>query len=200
METHKQQRYQHYRNIGFPPCLAHFCSWLVYILWFNKSQWPNKLDEREFKIKFPTRLTDSYSLVIQDFQLTWNENEIIDDLKVKYTSLLNLMRLMARNGRLLKAVRKDFSSSKCVKRLLFLGKIELNYMKLKVRPYYSPIKINKCRKCYRHDHFTNQYSSRQLCIRCGQHHSFENSCQNEIRCVNWQQSHYSDLSSCPVVQ
>ena len=81
----------------------------------NKSLCANKLDEREFKIKFPTRLHELYSLVIKAFQLTWNENEIIDDLKVKYTSLLNLTRLVAHNGRLLKAVRADFSSSKYVR-------------------------------------------------------------------------------------
>ena len=166
----------------------------------NKLQWPNKLDELKFKIKFPTRLPDSYSLVIQDFQLTWNENEIIDDLKTNYTSLLNLTCLVARNGRQLKAVRADFSSSKCVKQLLSLREIELNYMKLKVRPYHSPIKIKKCKKCYRHDHLTNQCSRKQLCIRCGQHHSFENGCQYEIRCVNCQQSDYFGHSSCPVVQ
>ena len=166
----------------------------------NKLQWPNKPDELEFKVKFPTRLPDPYSLVIQDFQLTWNENEIIDDLKTSYTSLLNLTRLVARNDRLLKAVRADFSSSKCVKQLLSLGEIELNYMKLNVRPYHSPIKINKCKKCHRHDHPSNQYSSKQLCIRCGQHHSFENGCQNEIKCINCQQNHYSGHSSCLVVQ
>ena len=97
-------------------------------------------------------------------------------------------------------MRADFSSSKCVKQLLALGEIELNYMKLNVRPYHSPIKINKCKKCRRHDHSSNQCSSKQLCIRCGQHHSFENGCQNEIKCVNCQQNHYSGHSSCPVVQ
>ena len=165
----------------------------------NKLQWPNKLDELKVKIKFPTRLPDSYSLVIQDFQLTWNENEIIDDLKINCTSLLNLTRLVARNGRLLKAERTDFSS-KCVKQVLSLGEIELNYMKLKVRPYHSSIKINKCKKCHRHDHSPSQCCSKQLCIRCGQHHSFENGCENEIKCINYQQNHYSGHSSCPVVQ
>ena len=121
-------------------------------------------------------------------------------MEINYTSLLNLTRLVARNGRLLKAKRADFSSSKCAKQLLSLGEIELNYMKLKVRPYHSPIKISKCKKCHRYDHSSNQCSSKQLCIRCGQHHSFENGCQNEIKCVNCQQNHYCEHSSCPVVQ
>ena len=73
-------------------------------------------------------------------------------------------------------------------------------MKLKLQPYYLPVKTNKCKNCYRHDHLTNQCSSKQLCIRCGQHHSSENGCQHEFRCVNCQQSDCFGRSSCPVVQ
>ncbi len=166
----------------------------------EKSQWPNRIEEMEFAIKFPTRLPDSYSLVVQDFQLSWKEIEVMEDLQERHSSLLKLTRLMARNGKPLRAVRADFSSSNYVKHLISLREIELNYMKLQVRPYYSPVKINKCRKCFRHDHFTNQCTSKQLCIRCGGHHSFENGCHNEIKCVNCQQGHYSGHSSCPVVQ
>ena len=166
----------------------------------QKTQWPTRIDEMEFTIKFPSRLPDSYSLVIKDFQYTWKESEIMEDLQGKHSSLLKLTRPIARNGKPLQAVRADFSSSNYVKHLISLREIELNYMKLQVRPYYSPIKINKCRKCFRHDHFTKQCTSRQLCIRCGEHHSLENGCQNEIKCVNCQQHHYSGHSSCPVVQ
>jgi hypothetical protein len=129
-----------------------------------------------------------------------NKIEVMEDLKERHSSLLKITRLIARNGTPLRAVRADFSSSKYFKHLISLREIELNYMKLQVRPYYSPFKINKCRKCFKHDHFTNQCTSKQLCIRCGEHHSFENSCFNEIKCVNCQQGHYSGHSSCPVVQ
>ncbi|CAF2101847.1 unnamed protein product [Rotaria magnacalcarata] len=131
----------------------------------SQPQWPSKMNETEIKVKFPTRLPDSYSLVIRDFQSTWDEREITDDLQAKHMSLLKLTRLIARNSRPLNAVRADFSSSKHVKYLISIGEIELNYMKLQVRPYYSPVKINKCKKCFRHDHFTNQCTSEQLCIR-----------------------------------
>jgi hypothetical protein len=167
---------------------------------YSSSQWPNKLGKREFKIKIPTRLPDSFSLVIQDFRQTWDEIEAFDDWKTKHLTLQKLTRLVARNGRSLRAVKADFSSSKYVKHLLSLGEIELNHMKLQVGTYYSPVKINKCKKCHKHGHFTSQCNSEQLCMRCGQHHPFENGCQNEMKCVNCQQNHYSGHASCPVVQ
>ena len=75
-----------------------------------------------------------------------------------------------------------------------------SYMKLQARSYFSPIQISKCRKCFRHDHFINQCTTRQLCIRGDEHQSFENDCQNEIKYVNCQQHHCSGHSSCSVVQ
>jgi hypothetical protein len=97
-------------------------------------------------------------------------------------------------------VRADFNSSQVVKQLLNQGKIDINSMKLYVRPYFAPIKINKCRKCFKHDHFTNQCISPQLCFRCGQQHSLESGCKNDIKCVNCEQQHYSGHPACPVVQ
>lgn len=166
----------------------------------SKPQWPIRINNMEFKLKFPTRLPNSYSLVIRDFQSSWKEVEITEDLREAHSSLLKLTRLVARNGKPLNVVRADFASSMDVKQLLDIGEINLNHMKLQVRPYFSPIRINKCRKCFKHDHNAAQCTSKQLCIRCGQHHSFENECRNEIKCVNCQQPHYSGHSSCPVVQ
>jgi hypothetical protein len=141
-----------------------------------------------------------YSLVVLDFQSTWKEDETSVDLQDKYSTLIKLTRLVTRDGKPLNSVRADFRSSETVKQLLNQGKIEINCMKLRVRPYFAPIKINKCRKCFKHDHSTSQCTSQQLCFKCGQHHIFDSGCNNEIKCVNCQQHHYSGHSSCPVVQ
>jgi hypothetical protein len=70
----------------------------------EKSQWPNKIEEMEYTIKFPTRLPDSYSLVVQDFQLTWKEIDVMENLQERNSSLLKITRLIARNGKPLRAV------------------------------------------------------------------------------------------------
>jgi hypothetical protein len=166
----------------------------------DQRQWPNKIDDSDFSVKYPKILPETYSSVILDFQLTWKEEETLQDIQEKYSTLIKLSRFVARDGRLLNISRADFKSSETVKQLLNAGEIDINSMKLRVRPYFSPIKINKCRKCFKHNHLTSQCASQQLCFRCGQQHAFEGGCNNEIKCVNCQQHHYSGHSSCPVVQ
>jgi len=166
----------------------------------DKNRWPIKIDGNDYTIKFPKILPETYSLVIKDFQLTWKEEETAIELHDIYSSLIKLTRLVTRDGRPMNIVRADFNSSQVVKQLLNQGKIDINSMKLYVRPYFAPIKINKCRKCFKHDHFTNQCISPQLCFRCGQQHSLESGCKNDIKCVNCEQQHYSGHPACPVVQ
>ncbi|CAF2215990.1 unnamed protein product, partial [Rotaria magnacalcarata] len=66
-----------------------------------------KINETELKVKFPTRLPDSYSLIIRDLQSSWDEHEITEDLQAKHMSLIKLTRLIARNGRPLNTARAD---------------------------------------------------------------------------------------------
>jgi hypothetical protein len=166
----------------------------------DKNRWPIRIDGNDYTIKYPRILPETYSLVIKDFQLTWKEKETAIDLHEKYSSLIKFTRLITRDGRPMNIVRADFNSSQQVNKLLNQGEIDINAMKLYVRPYFAPIKINKCRKCFKHDHFTNQCASPQLCFRCGQQHSYENGCTNDVKCANCEQQHYSGHPACPVVQ
>ncbi len=59
-------------------------------------------------MKFPTRLSDSYSLVIQDFQSIWQEDEVTDDLQVEHILVLKLTLLVARNGKYLRAGPREY--------------------------------------------------------------------------------------------
>ncbi|CAF3346536.1 unnamed protein product [Rotaria socialis] len=189
-------------------------------------RWPDRIAGSNYVIKYPKILPATYSLIIHDFQSTWNEDETTKELQEKCVTLRKLTRLVTREGRPMNTVRTDFISTQAVKQLLNQGEIEINCTKLRIRPYFSPIKINKCRKCFKHpgygdfpaysleyptgsgdrnvrpeyDHFTSQCTSLQLCFRCGQHHPLKEGCSNEIKCVNCQQHHYSGHSSCPVVQ
>ncbi|CAF3862534.1 unnamed protein product [Rotaria magnacalcarata] len=144
-------------------------------------RWSDRIAGSNYVIKYPKILPATYSLIIHDFQSTSQENQ-------------------AREGRLMNIVRADFISTQAVKQLLNQGEIEINCMELRIRPYFSPIKINKCRKCFKHDHFTSQCTNPQLCSQCGQHHPLKEWCNNELKCVNCQQHHYSAHSSCPVAQ
>ncbi|CAF3395271.1 unnamed protein product [Rotaria socialis] len=166
----------------------------------EKERWPERISNTNYIIKYPKILPSIYSLIIHDFQSTWNEDETTKELQEKYVTLRKLTRLVTREGRPMNVVRADFMSTQTVKQLLNQGEIDINCMKLRIRPYFSPIKINKCRKCFKHDHFTSQCTSPQLCFRCGQHHPLTEGCTNEIKCVNCQQHHYSGHSSCPIVQ
>ncbi|CAF4743147.1 unnamed protein product, partial [Rotaria magnacalcarata] len=163
-------------------------------------RWPDRIAGSNFLIKYPKILPATYSLIILDFQSTWIEDETTQELQEKYVTLRKLTRLVTRENRPMNIVCADFIWTQAVKQLLNQGEIEINCMKLRIRPYFSPIKINKCRKYFKHDHFTSQCTSLQLCFRCGQHHPLKEGCSNEIKCVNCQEHHYSGHSPCPVVQ
>ena len=166
----------------------------------DKNKWPTRINDIEFTTKQPKILPETYSVVIRDFQFTWKEEETAIDLREKYPSLIKITRLVTRDGRSMNVARADFNSAQIVKQLLNQGEIEINCMKLFIRPYFAPIKMNKCRKCFKHDHFTNQCTSPQLCFKCGQQHSMREGCTNQLKCVNCGQQHFPGHPACPVVQ
>ncbi|CAF1323130.1 unnamed protein product, partial [Didymodactylos carnosus] len=101
----------------------------------------------------------------------------------------------------LNLVRADFSSLKHVEDILNETKIYIGQMKYDVRPYYQPVRVNKCMKCFSHEHRTIQCNKPQICIRCGLQHPFTNlGCTNPVKCVNCQGEHSAGHPSCPVVQ
>lgn len=151
-------------------------------------------------MKLPKVFPPDFSLVVQHFPKNWDEQEIIEEVKEKYSSLVKLTRLYGRNNTTLNSVRADFRSLQQVKSILREKFIYIGQMKLPVKIYYQPARVRKCMKCFSHDHTTNSCSSQRVCIRCGQQHQLNNSCQNAINCVNCNQQHYAGHPSCPVVQ
>ncbi|CAF4285376.1 unnamed protein product [Rotaria sp. Silwood2] len=168
---------------------------------FNQQNWPTKINDCEFDLKISRALPSIYSLVIQQFFNSWNFEDVFEDLKTLYPTLIKLTRMYSFNNKPLKLVRADFCSLQQVKKLLDDGRITIGHMKNLVKPYHSPAKISKGMKCYSHHHTTNECTSQvQLCIRCGLDHPYNNNCQNEIKCINCSQDHYAGHSACPEVQ
>ncbi|CAF2830813.1 unnamed protein product [Rotaria sp. Silwood2] len=152
---------------------------------FNQQNWPTKINDCEFDLKFHD----------------WNIEEVFEDLKTLYPTLIKLTRMYSFNNKPLNLVRADFCSLQQVKKLLDDGRITIGHMKNLVKQYHPPEKISKCMKCYSHHHITNECTSQvQLCIRCGLDHPYNNNCQNEIKCINCGQDHYAGHSACPEVQ
>ncbi|CAF1064815.1 unnamed protein product, partial [Didymodactylos carnosus] len=98
-------------------------------------------------------------------------------------------------------VRADFTSIKDVELLLVDGKIYINQMTHAVRPYYKPLRINKCMKCFHHDHKTKECPNQQLCARCGEQHNMSNGCERQEKCANCSSDQHSvGHPSCPIIQ
>jgi hypothetical protein len=168
---------------------------------FIQDKWPNKINDLEYNLKVPRILPAAYSIVIHQFFINWNTNEVQEELKTIYPSLINLTRMISINNKPLNLVRADFCSAIQVKHVLNEGRITIGHMKNMVKPYHPPVRIRKCMKCYSHQHNTNECTSPvQLCIRCGLDHPFNNNCQNQIKCANCGQDHYAGHSACPEVQ
>ncbi|CAF4905646.1 unnamed protein product [Rotaria sp. Silwood1] len=168
---------------------------------FNQQNWPTKINDCEFDLKIPRVSPSIYSLVIQQFFNSWNIEEVFEDLKTLYPTLIKLTRMYSFNNKPLNLVRADFCSLQQVKKLLDDGRITIDHMKNLVKQYHPPAKISKCMKCYSHHHSTNECTSQvQLCIRCSLDHPYNNNCQNEIKCINCGQDHYAGHSACPETQ
>lgn len=168
---------------------------------YCRSKWPDKLHNVEFNVKAPRIFPAAYSVIIQQFFSNWNIGEVLDELKTTYPSIINITRMKSNNNKPLNLVRADFCSLAQCKKILNDGKITIGHMKNPVKQYYPPVKINKCMKCFSHQHNTRECTSLvQLCIRCGTDHPFNNDCQNEIKCANCGQDHYAGHSSCTEVQ
>ena len=152
-------------------------------------------------VKIPRQLPPSYSLIIQQFHRTWNEEKGLLEMQHRYASLCRITRMRVKDGSALNAVRADFKSVEEVRTLITGGKISIGSMIHPVKPYYLPIRINKCFKCLRHDHTTRTCTSPRLCPKCAEEHSLEHSCPNHEKCINCGSSdHASGHSACGIVQ
>ncbi|CAF1110383.1 unnamed protein product [Didymodactylos carnosus] len=137
---------------------------------------------------------------VRQFHRTWNEAEILQDMKEHYPSLVQLTGMYTKNDTTLNGVRADFMSIKDVESLLVDGKIYINQTTHVVRPYYKPLRINKCMKCFHHDHKTKECPNQQVCARCGEQHGMSNGCERQEKCVNCSDQHSAGHPSCPIVQ
>ena len=186
---------------GYKKCLLIFANDLEsFDFLIHKSHWPKKIQKSEYEMKLPKVFPSDFSLVVQYFPKSWDEQEIILEVKEKYPTLVKLTRLYGQNDTTLNSVRADFHSLQQVKSILQEKFIFIDQMKLPVKIYYQPVRIRKCMKCFSHDHATYSCSSQRVCIRCGEQHPLNNICQNEIKCVNCKQNHYAGHPSCPIVQ
>ena len=163
-------------------------------------RWPIELKGIEISVKAPRQLPSEYSLIIQQFHKTWNEEEMLNELKRSYVSIIKLARMKMKDGSLLNSVRADFKSKDEVTSILRLGKIKIGSMVQPVKPYFLPIRINKCMKCLQHDHETKTCIRPRLCSKCAEEHPLTNGCPNSEKCINCGGGHPSGHSACPVVQ
>lgn len=166
----------------------------------KKTRWPHALKGVEINVKEPRQLPQEYSIVIQQFHRSWNEDEWLLEMQERYPSLHKITRMIVKDGVTLNAVRADFRSLEEVQKIAKLGKIYVGSMVHPTKSYHLPIRINKCLKCLRHDHSTRTCSQPRLCPRCALEHSMENGCPNNVRCANCGGEHISGYAACPIVQ
>ncbi|CAM4858322.1 unnamed protein product [Rotaria socialis] len=76
----------------------------------DQHKWPDKIADDEFELKVLRIFPSAYSLVIQQFYNGWNINEVQDELKIIYSSLIKLTKMHSFNNKPLNLVRADFCS------------------------------------------------------------------------------------------
>ena len=132
----------------------------------------------------------------------WNIEEIGNETKKQYATIVKVERLFVKGGKPISKVRIDFSSSEELKSILKNKSILLDdaNTSFKIQPYIPPTKILRCYNCQQYNDHTAMNcpnKGKPICFRCGLNHPYNPNCQNKICCAHCRQEHMAGNPSCP---
>ncbi|CAF1539128.1 unnamed protein product [Rotaria sordida] len=154
----------------------------------------------------PTHLPSQFSILIRNvLPLEKNVNELIDDFKQDYPSIVNALRIFNKNISLTTLVRLDISCITTINELLNKKYIYVNNVRLLTAEYLGPAKVLICTKCFKRGHFRSTCNSKlDTCRVCGKEVADINQhkldCNNKRCCVRCSGDHKSNDNRCPEVK
>lgn len=168
----------------------------------NENVWPESICEFEYTLTLPSRIPQSYSIIVLGVPVQWNLVNFEIDIKKQHPSIVKIERLFVRNGIPIPKVRIDFSSNDDIQRIIKNKKILVDdeHTSFKVQHYIPPIKVLRCFNCQQYeDHIASNcpFKNNPVCFRCGQNHPFDPNCSNNICCANCKQNHMAGNPNCP---
>ncbi|CAF2034111.1 unnamed protein product [Rotaria magnacalcarata] len=168
----------------------------------TKSIWPTMICDRNYVLDLPSKIPTSYSIVMLNVPVQWNIEELGNDIKNQYSTIVKVERFYVKGGKPISKVRINFSSSEELKSILKNKSILLDdaNTSYKIEPYIPPTKILRCYNCQQYNDHTAincPNKDKPICFRCGLNHPYNSNCQNKICCAHCRQEHMAGNPSCP---
>lgn len=168
----------------------------------TKSTWPSMVCGLIYTLDLPSKIPTSYSVVMLNVPVQWNIEEIGNEIKKQYATIVKVERLFIKGGKPISKIRIDFSSSEELKSILKNKSILLDdaNTSYKIEPYIPPTKILRCYNCQQYNDHTAincPNKDKPVCFRCGLNHPYDPNCQNKICCAHCRQDHMAGNPSCP---
>jgi hypothetical protein len=98
-------------------------------------------------------ITPQLALVLPYISLQIDWKNFVQELRDKYSDIKDIIRLKNKAQQPVRAVKREFLSSKLRNELIEEGMISIMHMKLKVVEYYSQANVLICSNCCRIGHF-----------------------------------------------
>lgn len=134
--------------------------------------------------------------------IDWNEFE--QELKEKYSGILNVTRLKNKAQKPVNTVKLEFKSTKERNEILESGDIGALHMKFKVTEYLTQASVLICSKCMGIGHFRKNCPQKEdtTCKTCGTIYKDQDEylCSGVRKCIHYGEMHASNDSRCKVVK
>ncbi|CAF3386449.1 unnamed protein product [Rotaria sp. Silwood2] len=172
---------------------------------YDDTKWPTTINSLVYDKIAPTHLPPQFSILIRNVPLEKNVNELIDDIKQDYPSVVNALRIFNRNKSPTTLVRLDIKCINTINELLIKKYMYVNNVRLTVVEYLAPAKVLICTKCFKLGHFRRTCNNKlDTCRVCGSEvadinqHKLE--CTTKRCCVRCSGDHESNDNRCPEVK
>ncbi|CAF4631201.1 unnamed protein product, partial [Rotaria sp. Silwood2] len=136
---------------------------------YDDNNWPTTLLGSSFTRPYPTSIPPQLSLMVKGVGLAIDFDNFILELKTKFTSLMNIIRIKNKEQQDTKLVKLEFSCPQEREDLLHCGKVFVSSLTFPVEEYLAQARVLICSKCCGIGHFRRQcQQNKETCKKCGQ--------------------------------
>ena len=170
---------------------------------YDKNHWPLTMIGHKYETKSPS-IPPQLSLVLPAVSLQTDWDELVKEVKEKYSEVVNVIRFKNKAQVPVRAVKLEFSSPKARDTVFQDGAVSVMHMKYKVVEYYALANVLICSNCHGIGHFRNNcpQSGEATCKVCGDKCADlkSHSCTGVPKCVHCAGEHNSNDAKCLVLK
>ena len=123
----------------------------TYEMLFESSSWPTSMCGLPFKITLPSRISTSYSILVNHVPCEWHVDSIRPLIAQRYRSTVQVARIF-RDGQPINRIRVDFRSNDDVQKILQCAHISINSIRYPAVAYKPLARIDRCFRCHQFGH------------------------------------------------